>query len=278
MPNMFRLITLLENTSCSENIEARHGLSFYIETPAHRLLFDMGPDDAFVKNAKKLGVDLSKVDIAVLSHGHNDHGGGLKAFLSLNPKANVYLRREAFEGHYSRVETGPVFIGLEQELLEESRLVFTPEILHLDGEITLFSRVTPPSPPTFSNSALMVKRGEEYLQDDFIHEQSLLLTLGEETVLLAGCCHAGAERILEKAEKILGKSPDYFVGGFHLCNPRKKTYESDEVIDGVARRLAARPCRYFTGHCTGEKAFLRMKDILGENLGYLAAGQGIHWE
>ena len=79
-----KIVTLLENTAGDAGLCAAHGLSLYIETPKHKILFDMGPDARFLDNAKKLGVDLSAVDIAVLSHGHYDHGGGLRAFCEIN--------------------------------------------------------------------------------------------------------------------------------------------------------------------------------------------------
>ena len=71
-----KIVTLLENTAGREGLRAAHGLSLYIETPRHKLLFDMGPNEDFLANAGALGVDLTAVDLAVLSHGHYDHGGG----------------------------------------------------------------------------------------------------------------------------------------------------------------------------------------------------------
>ena len=56
------------------------------------------------------GVDLAAVDLAVLSHGHYDHGGGLARFLELNSTAPVYLNEHAFEPHYHGAER---YIGLD---------------------------------------------------------------------------------------------------------------------------------------------------------------------
>ena len=70
------ITSLLENTTSRSGIAAEHGLSLYIETATHRILFDMGQTDLFARNAEALGVDLTHVDLAVLSHGHYDHGGG----------------------------------------------------------------------------------------------------------------------------------------------------------------------------------------------------------
>jgi len=44
----------------------------------------------FIHNSITLGFDLASVDIAVLSHGHYDHGGGLASFLKIDKKARVY--------------------------------------------------------------------------------------------------------------------------------------------------------------------------------------------
>ena len=92
---MIKIRILLENTCVEQGIVCRHGLSMYVETPAHKVLFDVGPDDAFLKNALLLSADISSVDTAVLSHGHYDHGGGLETFFRVNAAAPLYLRRAA---------------------------------------------------------------------------------------------------------------------------------------------------------------------------------------
>jgi len=76
--------TLVENTAVSKEYECEHGLSLYIETNKHKILFDLGKSDLFLKNAKRLNVDITEVDLVVISHGHYDHGGGLGAFLKTN--------------------------------------------------------------------------------------------------------------------------------------------------------------------------------------------------
>ena len=92
-----KVVTLMENTTCCDELFCEHGLSLYIETEGHRILFDAGQSAAFADNAEKLGVDLREVDFAVLSHGHYDHGGGLGRFLEIHKTAPVYVSRYAFE-------------------------------------------------------------------------------------------------------------------------------------------------------------------------------------
>ena len=61
-----KLVTLMENTSCRSDLCGEHGLSLYLETGDHHILFDAGQSAAFADNAGKLGVDLKKVDFGVL--------------------------------------------------------------------------------------------------------------------------------------------------------------------------------------------------------------------
>ncbi|MBQ3048539.1 MAG: MBL fold metallo-hydrolase, partial [Oscillospiraceae bacterium] len=131
-----KITVLAENVSAHENIGAEHGLSLYIETSEHKILFDMGQSSLFTENAEKLGVDLSDIDAAVLSHGHYDHGGGLGEFLELNRTAPVYLSRFAFEPHYNGTEK---YIGLDTSLAKSDRLIFTDDSCKIGEGLTLFT-------------------------------------------------------------------------------------------------------------------------------------------
>ena len=131
-----RVVTLIENTSPRDELVCEHGLSLYIETGEYRILFDAGQSGAFADNAEKLGIDLRKVDFAVLSHGHYDHGGGLLRFLEINSTAPVYLRKEAFEPHFNAASKD---IGLDRKLLDSNRLVFVDNDREIEPGIQLVS-------------------------------------------------------------------------------------------------------------------------------------------
>ena len=90
-----RIINLVENELGETGCEAAHGLSFYVETKNHKLLFDTSPSEVVLRNAQKLGVDLTVVDTVILSHGHYDHSGGIIAFMELNPNAKIYMQHNA---------------------------------------------------------------------------------------------------------------------------------------------------------------------------------------
>lgn len=267
-----RILTLVENTSISSKYGSKHGLSFYIETANHKMLFDLGPNSLFVKNADKLGVDLSGIDTVIISHGHYDHGGGLSEFFKHNQRASVYIRESAFEPHYSKVLGLPHAIGLDTGLMDEERIVFTKEQMKIDDELFLFSGVESLLYRSKSNDALMKMENEHMVLDDFVHEQNVIIREGDKQVLICGCAHAGIVNIQNKAEELTDASIDAVLGGFHLYNPSLKKSESNETIDAIADVLEKKGALYYTGHCTGMKAFERMKKKLGDRLHYAATG------
>lgn len=142
--------------------------------------------ELFADNARALGIDLAGVDIAVLSHGHYDHGGGLKKFLDINRKAPVYLSRYAFEGHYHGREK---YIGLDTELTGNERLVSTGDETVIEEGLTLYScNDCQKTFPSGSQGLHMIKDGA-FLPEDFRHEQYLLIKEKGKRVVFSGCSH-----------------------------------------------------------------------------------------
>lgn len=268
-----KIVTLLENTACREGLRADHGLSLYIETPRHKILFDMGPNSDFLANAQALGVDLAAVDTAVLSHGHYDHGDGLPAFCEANAQAEVLIHMDAF-GDFYALEEGkePLYIGLDPDLWQiESRVLPTGGLLRLDDELTLFADEGDDFPALAASSKIHVQTEEGFQPDDFHHEQNLLIQAGGKAVLIAGCAHRGIVNIRNRAAELLGRMPDAVFGGFHLFELPPGP-AADALIDDTGRALLEGDTVYYTGHCTGPYAYERLSAILGDRLRSMTGG------
>jgi 7,8-dihydropterin-6-yl-methyl-4-(beta-D-ribofuranosyl)aminobenzene 5'-phosphate synthase len=136
-----RIVNLIENTPGVPGCSYEHGLSFYIETKKHRLLADSGATDQFLHNAGVLGIDLSTVDTMILSHGHYDHAGGIRAFSGMNPDAKIYLRASAGGEYYHLKADGEKYIGIEKEILKLGQCVFVQGDLEIDDELFLYTDV-----------------------------------------------------------------------------------------------------------------------------------------
>lgn len=145
----------------------------------------------------------------------------------------------------------------------------------IDEELTLFSGVKTEVYNSQSNCVLYAKNEGKLIRDDFRHEQNLIITTDESRVLISGCSHAGIVNIRQKAESLISDAITTVVGGCHLYNPPTKKYEGDELIHGIAAVLARKRSNYYTCHCTGVKAYERMKKILGNRLKYLSVGKEI---
>lgn len=251
-----RVVTLVENTSRSERIQAEHGLSLYIETEDRRILFDMGQTDAFARNAEVLGIDLSLVDFAVLSHGHYDHGGGLETFLRINTKAPVFVHRSAFESYYNGTEK---YIGLPVSLMRSPRLIRGSGVREICPGIRLFD--CNDQNWLFDSYGLNRREGDRFLPDDFRHEQYLLIEEGKKHFLFSGCSHKGIENIAKYFK------PEVLVGGFHL----NKEHDP-EVLSRIGRYFRDAKIVCFTGHCTGCEQFAALWSYTGNYLAQLTAG------
>lgn len=266
--------SLVENTS-PKGLPAEHGLSLHILLNDGRsILFDMGQRRLFAENADRLHIDLSDVDYAVISHGHYDHGGGLRAFLDINHKAPIYLNRHAFEPHYSLRPNGLAYIGLDQDLKDNSRLVFCDDQKTIDKDLVLFAHVESNDLKPVGNKLLFGPTKEKH--DNFRHEQSLIIKEGDKTVLLAGCAHTGIVNIMRKAEHVAGCPVTHVLAGMHLVKSGLPEEKETEWLHALADRLLSRNgCRYFTMHCTGLPQYEKLKELMGDAISYLSCGDQI---
>ena len=273
-----KVTVLLENTVCNPRLQCEHGLSLHIETERHRVLFDMGPNAMFLENAEELGVDIGAVDVAFLSHAHDDHCGGLELFCRRNDHAPVYLQKEAWGEYYVVTPRKRQYIGMDKALRKyEDRFRLTEGLTVIDEELRLFSGIPTRDYWSHANDTLRQKRGEDYPMDAFRHEQNLLVTENGRTVLFAGCAHSGIVNILRRAEEILGRAPEAVFAGFHLFNPSLNAPEPRELVDAVAAELSSREnTRYYTGHCTGPVAYGWLRETLGDRLRYMSGGSVFH--
>lgn len=273
-----RIVNLMEDTKGNEACIYEHGLSFYIETKKHKMLVDTGATDAFIGNAEKLGIDLKQVDTVILSHGHYDHGGGLLAFAKLNPDAKIYMQETASGQYYHKNEKLEKYIGLHADIAKLTPLHLVSGNMQIDEELFLFSDVKGRRLWPAGNYELMCKNDSEFVQDDFGHEQYLVLSAENRKFLISGCAHNGILNILDKYRAILGGSPDAVISGFHMMKKAGYTEEDISTIKETAQELIQTNTMFYTGHCTGEYPFEVMQEIMGEQLMYVHCGEAIDLE
>ncbi len=119
----FKITTLCENhvAHTGKSLIGEHGLCFYIEAGNRRILFDTGQNLGLSNNAEVLGIDLSRIDTVVLSHGHYDHSSGLKALLDGNSKFTLCAHPDVFDRKVKGKGANPKYIGIpvDRQALEQ---------------------------------------------------------------------------------------------------------------------------------------------------------------
>lgn len=257
-----RIRVLVENTGSEPGLKTEHGLSLFIETGVRTILFDMGHTDAFAFNARAMGIGLSSVDMAVISHGHDDHGGGLPVFLSANDHAKVYVSDHAFERHLNACRED---IGLDRAMKNNPRIVPVGEYLHVAEGVDLYACNTRVPAYAAGTDGLLMEENGVSKPDDFRHEQYLLLRQSGKRVVFSGCSHKGVLNIMRWLK------PDVFIGGFHFMH-LDLSGEGKRIVEETSRILLSYPTTYYTCHCTGMESYRCLKDLMHDRLAYLATG------
>lgn len=261
----YKITTLVENLAYNRGLQAEHGLSLLIEAGDKLVLFDTGASDLFIRNAEILGIDLSKVDYLVLSHGHSDHTGGTKQFLKLNPHAKIVCKKEALQKKY-KDERENGFKNAEQ--FDEDRIWLvdsTTEIVpgvHVLPQI----KITDKSETHFDHF-YTVKDGD-IVPDTFEDELALVLTDAKTISVLSSCSHRGITNVLRSAfETFPEKNLNVLIGGFHIHNAGEDKFNQISIYLG--RKL---PKRLGICHCTGIDNYARFHQEFSTRVFYNYTG------
>ena len=273
-----KIVNLIENTEGREGCAYAHGLSFYVETLKHKLLLDLGPSEETLHNAEKLGLDLSEIDTVILSHGHYDHSGGIIPFVKINPDADIYMQDTADADYYAddgeKAEGERYrYIGIDKDISKLPQVLKLQGDYRIDDELELFTIKQRSHELPFTNKRLLIKENDEYMRDEFVHEQYLVISGGDKMILLSGCAHNGMPNILDAFMDKFGAAPDVVISGFHLMKKAEYTDEELREIMDISKELKKYPTKFFTCHCTGEPAYKLMKLTMGEKLQYVHSGE-----
>ncbi len=270
-----RIICLIENTEGTNGCSYAHGLSFYIETAKHRILLDLGPSGETVENAQKLHIDLRSIDTVILSHGHYDHSGGIVPFSKINDKAAIYIQKPAVGEFYSDDGDKYRYIGIDKEIPTLQQVRFIEGDYVVDEELSLFVMDERQGDVPSTNISLKEKKDGSYVQDDFRHEQFLILKDDDRKIIFSGCAHNGVLNILKEYKRKTGTEPDAVISGFHLM--KNTDYSDDELreIISTAEKLKQYHTMFYTCHCTGMPAYQIMKNIMGDQLEYVHSGDEV---
>ena len=273
-----RITVLVENTGPSE-FKIEHGLSLYIEFNDKKYLLDAGPSDSFFKNAHALSIDLGRVDKAVLSHGHYDHGDGFMVFLNQYKDKVVYGAKNIFDDYYSGSGGSVHYIGLSSKLKQmKNRFNTISKDTKIDKKIYLILDDVSNTKEIGVQKKLYKKVDDVLQPDNFNHELSLVFDTPKGLVICNSCSHAGLESIVDNIKKRLNKPVYAYVGGLHMKSTKNHIETSsftEEQIQNLCIFIEKNIQYVLTGHCTGNVSYDLLKKYLKDRIDFLTTGKTI---
>ncbi len=258
------ITTLVDNTPGEhDGLRSEHGLSFYIETPAHALLFDTGQSKAFFDNASVLNLPvLDRITHVVLSHNHYDHTGGLSTLIqnTHNP-LHIHVGQGFFTPKYALNGPSRMYLGssfTREELITSGQHVHEhrDDLEAILPDVYLITNFPRNVDTAWKNPRFVIPEGDSYVTDSFSDEISVVIRTPKGLVLLVGCSHPGILNIISSVQQRF-KEPLYAVlGGTHLVEAQG--HRLDQAI-GFFKQMD----RTLLGmsHCTGDYGMKRLQEV-----------------
>ncbi len=266
------LSTMLADTAAGDAHSSigEWGFAALVEIGTEAYLYDTGNHPRLVlENARKLNIDLSRVEHVILSHNHHDHVGGLltlrESLRKKSPKALSKLHiAEGFllapadpeaSGRDEAIEIVSQYQSSGGEVFVHSKPVMVSEGVWLTGPVPRIH-----DEKNWSGSAQLVKDGSVW-PDTIPEDMTLVLETDSGLVLVSGCGHAGIINIVDHAMSFASADEVHAaIGGFHLINV------DEQALSWTAGHFRRVGLDYFIGaHCTGLESAYRLRSLAKMN-------------
>lgn len=269
---MMKITVLTDNKVRRRGYIAEHGLSLYIEHDHKYTLFDTGQSDLFIKNAVKSNIDIHNTDQVIISHGHYDHGGGIKFLPKLAKTPEIYIQQKAFAAKYACNDHDMNYrnVSFESSPVENEFMIVDGNV-KINENMTLLTNI--PHTVLFEGSPqeFFIKTDDGMIVDELVDEQLLVIETDRGLFIFIGCAHPGIINCLSYVQKEFLNIPiDTVVAGMHL----EKV--DDERLANTIEALEKMNIKHLVPlHCTGLMAIASMKKAFKDKCIILSTGDTI---
>jgi 7,8-dihydropterin-6-yl-methyl-4-(beta-D-ribofuranosyl)aminobenzene 5'-phosphate synthase len=188
-----------------------------------------------------------------------------------NKYTKVFLSVHAFDQHMKKNDKKYDFIGIE-EPKNKKNIQFIDGNFNITEDIRIYTNV-PYKKQIISDNHLFVLQNDMYLEDSFEHEIYLVINEDENCVLFSGCSHKGIENIIDSLEENNQLEFTHVIGGFHFSHYDSFNIKQTDYLINLGSKFGNRKnTSFYTGHCTGEEAYLELRQKMRDNLYKLNTG------
>lgn len=275
MASSVKLTIVCENTVGRPlPLIGEHGFACLIDSPAGRLLFDTGRGLTLLHNLEILGIDPESIDAVVLSHGHDDHTGGLLPLLQRTGSRPVFAHPGIFAERFFVKGEERRSIGLANGRAEleaaGARFRYLDECCEIAGGLW-FSGPIPRTSPLEPGDPCLVQEDPEsgrMLADPFEDDAALAVETAQGLVILLGCAHAGLINSVEHFRRQLGSRPLHaIIGGTHLGPAGEPQFSATlKYLETLGT------ARIGVSHCTGQTRGALLHGRFPERVFFASAG------
>jgi 7,8-dihydropterin-6-yl-methyl-4-(beta-D-ribofuranosyl)aminobenzene 5'-phosphate synthase len=189
------ILPLIDWYADSNDLKGEAGASYLVKTDESLILFDVSANfkkedpSPLLHNMKKLGVELDKIGVIVISHNHVDHVGGFK-----------WSKGKSFSLANNQADLG-------------KKRVYTPVPMTYPG-----------LEPAYADNPVIISKGvattgtiPSYLFfTGWTPEQALAINVeGKGIVLVVGCGHQTLPRLIKRVQELFNEPIYGIVGGLH---------------------------------------------------------------
>ena len=234
-----KIIILTENCAGSGFL-AEHGLSYIIENEGEKILFDAGHSDVFLKNAQNLGIDIAKeIETVVLSHGHWDHGDGLRYIAD----KTLITHPTSFMKRFRKKDNSYIGLALNKSDIEQKfKLVLKTEPYYISEKMIFLGQIPRLNDFESKTTSFIDDSGDP----DFVMDDSAIVVIQDyELIVITACSHSGICNIIDYATKVTNISKvKAVIGGFHL---KQNDIQTQQTINFLKKNSIT---KIYPSHCT----------------------------
>ena len=266
---MITLKILTENRE-NEEFKGEPGLSIYVNAFGNKFLLDTGFTDLFLQNAKLMNLSLDDVEKIVITHGHNDHSGGITF---LENKKTIIMHPNAYKERWSiRRADYAGFLIPREKLLKKHTVIETKEPLLIHNNCYYLGEI-PMTVDIEKDGNYATTLDHKITEIDVTEDDSgVAITTDKGLFIMTGCGHRGICNTIEYAKKVTGQNTVYGVlGGFHLREVEPQKEKIDYTINYFKQNNIK---ELYLGHCIKDEVIEYFENNLKDvTIHRLAAGK-----